>query len=383
MFSLKRKLDKNLNYYLSHRSFNTYRVLIKCKSLLNQIAKKVSKYKGTLIYSLEYSNIICASLNGKAIESLIEYPEVTHITLDSFLFLCGSSIRSSNKFTPSEALNLTGRGIGVGIVDSGVFPHPDLLYPSNKIVRFIDLINNITYPYDDNGHGTSICGIIAGSGISSNNVFTGIATQSDLVCYKAFDKHGKGYASAILYALECLIKESSDYNIKILCLPFELLSYDFFIIDCFDLTFKKAISIGITPIVPSGSILNSYKSISGISILSSCITVGASDYIYSSEGKINKTIKPDLKAPCLEISCLNCNTSYISEKNGKKLYPHKLQHSYISLSGTSISAAYISGLCALLYQKDPCFTFNDIRSMLLLSKDDNCAGLINVSSLLS
>lgn len=49
------------------------------------------------------------------------------------------------------------------------------------------------------------------------------------------------------------------------------------------------------------------------------------------------------------------------------MYPKKLNASYKSYTGTSLAAAYISGICALLYQNDPSLTFKDTVSLLKVS----------------
>ena len=352
MFLLKNKLDKNLSYYLNHNSYKKYRVLIKCNNLRANIVKRIQSYKGDVLYSLEYSNIICAKLNSTSIKRLIEYPEINYICFDEYLFLCGISVTKANKIYGACHLEITGTGIGIGVIDSGVFPHNDLLQPSNKIATFIDLINGFKFPYDDNGHGTCTCGIISGSGISSNNMYRGIASGSILHVYKAFDKLGKGYVSDTLYALEELIKNNS---IKILCLPFELLTHNVFIIETFDTLFLKAIEKGITPIVPSGSNINCEGSIMGIATLNSCITVGGIDttypatpYKFSSSGPYGKIEKPDISSACVGIYSLNSNNNFLSEKDGIKLYPPKLEANYKSFTGTSLAVAFISGICALL-----------------------------------
>ena len=78
------------------------------------------------------------------------------------------------------------------------------------------------------------------------------------------------------------------------------------------------------------------------------------------------------------------------EKNNIKMYAPKLDSSYKSFSGTSLSAAFISGVCALLYEKNPDLTFDDIISTLKLNADvmnietykQGC-GKINLSKLLN
>lgn len=372
MFSHKNILDPNLRYHITNKSYSLYRVLIKCNNFIDTISKKITSYKGILLYSIKSCNIICAKLNSASILKLIEYPEVKYVCFDEYLFLCGVSVLSANKFHFKSDIHLKGNGVSVGIIDSGVFPHKDLTYPNNRIEKFVDTINNYHYPYDDNGHGTCTCGIVAGNGESSNNLYSGIAPKSKLYCYKAFDKHGKGYASDILFSLDSLINLD---NINILCLPFEFLSHNIFILNLFDILFKLAVSKNITPIVPSGSNRSSeYGSLIGLSTLKNCITVAGTEtndfklpYEYSSSGPYMKSHKIDVAAPCVNIMSLNSETSYISEKNTIKIYPPKLETSYKQFTGTSISVSFITGVCCLLYEDNPNYTFEDISSIIKLA----------------
>ena len=58
---------------------------------------------------------------------------------------------------------LYGFGIGIAVLDSGIYPHPDFNSPDNRIRVFRDFVNYRETPYDDNGHGTHIAGIISGN----------------------------------------------------------------------------------------------------------------------------------------------------------------------------------------------------------------------------
>ena len=394
LFYKSKKLDPSLKHYLNNNCYKKYRVLIECSSLQDGISKRINSYRDTLVYSLENTNLICAILKPISINKLLEYPEVSYIYLDQYLFLCGLSISSANYISSSlKDSKYTGKGISIGIIDSGVYPHKDLISPTNRISFFKDLINNYSFPYDDNGHGTAISGIVAGNGASSDGIYKGIAPNSNLYCYKAFDRHGKGLASNIIYSLDSLIQN----NINILCMPFELLNHSIFLIKHFNNLFSKAIGKNIIPIVPSGSNFNSPESIMGIATLDTCITVGGVDtskkeiqeYTYSSSGPYKKLHKPDLSAACVNIVSLNSNTSYISEKNNVKLYPPILDINYTTFTGTSISCAYIAGLCALLLENNPSLKFKDILTTLKiscdskgLSKEKVGNGIINILKLL-
>jgi serine protease AprX len=62
---------------------------------------------------------------------------------------------------------LTGFGVGVAIIDSGIAPNDDF---DGRITGFYDFTRGggPTTPYDDYGHGTHIAGLIASSGKLSN-----------------------------------------------------------------------------------------------------------------------------------------------------------------------------------------------------------------------
>ena len=120
------------------------RILIKYAKFPDFIVKKVSSYKGIIVRKIESCNIICVKLNSKSIERLLEYPEIQYICLDQYLFLCGMSVLSANKIRLHTNTSLSGKSVGIGVVDTGVYPHKDLTLPQNRIHTFVDLINSFT-----------------------------------------------------------------------------------------------------------------------------------------------------------------------------------------------------------------------------------------------
>lgn len=372
MFSYKNKLDYNLKFSLEKSYYTSYRVIIKCKKFINDIKKKIKALKGVILSSVDSISVICALLTPRAINRLLEYPEIEFISLDSYAFLSGLSLKTANHIN-LEIPPLKSDYINIGLVDSGVYPHPDLINPFNKIEHFVDLVNNYEYPYDDNGHGTAIAGIMCGSGFSSEKIYRGVLEKGSVCCYKAFNSTGKGFISDILFAIESLIMDTT-LNIRVLCLPFETFDNNPFILSCFDSLFELAEFKNIIPIISAGSNLGPENSIKGIALSKNCLTVGGLNttkreiepYIFSSSG--NKSLKkPEVSAACVKIRCLNCNPLYVSESNGVRLYPKKLSDNYITFSGTSLACAYISALCAVLLDYTPSLTLRDLRSLITLS----------------
>ena len=55
-----------------------------------------------------------------------------------------------------EDINLTGKNIGIAVLDTGISPVADFCMPKNRIIAFKDFVNGKIEPYDDNGHGTQV-----------------------------------------------------------------------------------------------------------------------------------------------------------------------------------------------------------------------------------
>lgn len=84
---------------------------------------------------------------------------------------------------------ITGKGVGVAVLDTGIYIHEDL---KGKILGFKDFVHGKKLPYDDNGHGTHVSAMIAGSGAASGGIFKGIAPGSRILGIKVLDRKGNG-----------------------------------------------------------------------------------------------------------------------------------------------------------------------------------------------
>lgn len=102
----------------------------------------------------------------------------------------------------------------IAIIDTGISDHPDL---KENIIFFKDFVNGKSEPYDDNGHGTKVSGIIAGKGIL-NSKFIGVYPEASLIALKAFEKEGRGNLLTFSQAVEWIIENSEKHNIRLLCI---------------------------------------------------------------------------------------------------------------------------------------------------------------------
>lgn len=86
-----------------------------------------------------------------------------------------------------------GTGTIVAIIDSGVRKHPDL---SSRLVPGYDFVDDDREPWDENGHGTLIAGIVAaeaGNGIG----IAGLAPGAKIMPVRVLDKDGTGSSSDV------------------------------------------------------------------------------------------------------------------------------------------------------------------------------------------
>ena len=250
---------------------------------------------------------------------------------------------------------LTGKNIGIAIMDTGISPHPDIIYPNGPLCSFFDPVNHHSKFYDDNGHGTHIAGIIAGNGSASNKLYEGISPDCKLYVIKILDKNGEGNIKNVMSGIEWILNNKDKYNIRIVNISVGSVSLKKF--DENSPLIKSINSLweaGIIVVTAAGNNGPSDYTIGAPGNSRKIITVGTSDSIqsrfthdFSGRGPtLNCIKKPDIVAPGLNI--VSCNNVI-----NRSLY--------VSRSGTSMSTPIVSGCIALLLQKYPYMTNKDVK----------------------
>lgn len=112
--------------------------------------------------------------------------------------------------------------VTIAVLDSGVASHPDL---KDRIVAFHDFSGRIQKdgkrhgsfrPYDDYGHGTHVCGILAGNGGLSNGRYRGIIPEAKLVVGKILDARGDGAAEDMIEGMRWILDVREKYGVRLL-----------------------------------------------------------------------------------------------------------------------------------------------------------------------
>ncbi len=257
--------------------------------------------------------------------------------------------------------NLTGKGVNIAFIDTGISKHTDFLFGENRIKKFLDFVGGKKQPYDDNGHGTFVAGVCAGNGASSSGKFMGVAPQVGIYALKALDQNGEAYSNKILDAMEWVFENHKKNNIKVVCMSFgsEPLGVNDPIMNGAEQLWKS----GVVVVAAAGNSGPEYQSIKSPGVSRRLITVGGLDDNRLDEGTFNPSLfeianfssrgpsfrgfKPDVVAPAVDIVSCACAGGYTK------------------LSGTSVATPMIAGAMCLLFEKNPNLSPDEAKRKLL------------------
>ncbi|HOV80747.1 MAG TPA: S8 family peptidase [Bacillota bacterium] len=334
--------------------------------------RKLAETAGCSVHrELPLINAFSAKVSARSLERLAKNVFVKKIWYDrcvrSVLDVASPVVQAP----PLWQAEVTGRGVTVAVLDTGIYEHPDL---SGRIVAFKDLVNNKTIPYDDNGHGTHVAGGIASSGVMSGSLYRAPAFEAGLVGVKVLDKEGKGKISSVIEGIQWCIENKDLYSIRVLNLSVGADATEPYTDDPVCLAVEKAWRDGIVICAAAGNEGPQSGTIGSPGIDPLIITVGALDdgntvngeddqvaYFSSRGPTVDGQPKPDVIAPGVNIISLRSPGSHIDKKNKES----RVNEWYTSLSGTSMAAPLCSGVVAQLLQHDASLTPDQVKERLL------------------
>jgi subtilisin family serine protease len=231
-----------------------------------------------------------------------------------------------------------GEDVIVAIIDTGIdLSHPELEHyrTGERLLIWKDYVQNGPEPYDDNGHGTAMAGLIAGKNY-------GVAPETDLIVIKTISSEGSGKVSDIAGAIRFAAANEAD----VISMSLGGGRFPIFGTEA-ERAAEDAVAQGIFIVAAAGNDGENdngdVDSPSNVELVISTGSVDASGTIasFSSTGdndgrtalafddRVDPNKKPEIVAPGVDINV---------PLNGGK---------YGVSSGTSVSTAFVSGVIAL------------------------------------
>lgn len=343
------------------------------------------------------------SFPAQALGALAHNPNIAYISPDRpvspTLDYANATIGAQTAFSSG----LTGTGVGVAIIDSGILTVNDLVNQitgDTRIVYSQSFVPKVASTIDQYGHGTHVSGIVAGGGAASTGgpnfkTFRGVAPNANLINLRVLDGNGAGTDSSVIAAINAAIQLKSQYNIRVINLSLGRPVYESYTLDPLCQAVEKAWNAGIVVVVAAGNQgRNNTQGTDGYATITApgndplVITVGAmktmgtvtrtDDLIasYSSKGPtlIDHVVKPDIMAPGNRIISLEAAKSKVLASSNVNLVPYSYYQNpyndaysanYYKLSGTSMAAPMVSGSAALMLNEDPTLTPDTIKARLM------------------
>ena len=246
---------------------------------------------------------------------------------------------------------LNGEGVVICVVDSGIdLSHPDL---SDLVLKgWLDSVNGLDEPYDDEGHGTAMSGIIVADG-----GLKGVSRGVELLVAKAIDDEGQGESNSVANSVDWCVQQGADI-ISLSLGGGQSIGSGFFTTDELGQSVDEALDSGVFVIASAGNDgedddgdVGSPGSIEDV-ICVGGVTRTGDIWSGSSEGdndgrlwpnpilpRNNPDKKPEMVAPGHEVPVLMASGVGNSGWWGWS-------------SGTSAATAWVSGSLALLLQED-------------------------------
>ena len=275
------------------------------------------------------------------------------------------------------ANGISGNGVTVAVLDSGVAADLDLVGCTSRILASVNFADKPTSD-DPGGHGTHIAGLIAGDGTRSGGEFSGIAPQANIVDVRVLGTSGSGRVSSVVRGIEWVLAHRSLYNIRVINLSFGAPAPLSYRADPFSSAVEIAWRRGLVVVAAAGNGGPGRDTVVTPGIDPYVITVGATDdrgtldrdddvFAWFSAWGANGSSaqRPDLVAPGRRLVSIRVPGSTLDT-----LYPdHVVQAAngatYFCLTGTSMATGVVSGAAALLLDRQPNLSPDQVKALLV------------------
>jgi len=346
-------------------------------------------------------NAVWVLLTAAQIQTISKDPNVSYIspnrptkgTLDITTAAVNANV--------AWGLGYNGTGIGVAVIDSGIYAHDDLKTANgsgSRIVYSQSFVPGLNAS-DQYGHGTHVAGIVGSNGKDSTGpgftrTLKGVAPNANLINLRVLDANGGGTDAGVIAAIDEAITLKNTYNIRVINLSLGRPVFESYTLDPLCQAAEAAWKAGIVVVAAAGNYgrdnsvdEHGYGTIVAPGNDPYVITVGAMNNMwtptrsddqmasYSSKGPtaIDHIVKPDLVAPGNDTVSLMAPNSTLALNYPATLVPNSYYQtggkgnstSYLRLSGTSMATPVVSGAAVLLLQQNPWLTPDQVKARLM------------------
>ena len=362
----------------------------------DQIIYLVEKYGGQVSSRLDIIQGVGAQMPFSAARLLLDEPGITAVTQNGRVQVVGetaSTLAKKDSWPQTDypdvvgadfvwEYGVTGEGITVAVVDTGLVWHPGFFRNTNKrlekrIVAWVDFVNGSKHPIDPNGHGTHVGGIIANTHIGADGEWNGVAPGVKLAGVRVLDDQGYGTYESVVQGIQWVIENKDKFNIQVLNMSIVAPVQSPYWADPLNQAVMRAWEAGIVVVTAAGNGGPEPLSIGVPGNNPYVVTVGAftdnytpydwnDDYItpFSAAGPtLDGFVKPDLVAPGGHmVSTMNPGAYLVRQHQ-----VNKVAQFYFSMAGTSQSAAVVSGVAALVRAANPDLTPDQVKYRLMFT----------------
>lgn len=329
------------------------------------------------------ADTVIARLSGDALAAIAHDPTVTVAARDTTIVALdgpggrsgwdteSTGDKSASPRGPFTIGHARGEDVTVAVMDTGVAEHPDLSH--GKVRARANFVQDGNTAFDAGGHGTFIAGVIAADG-----EYKGVAPEATIVSLRVLDANGTGTAAGVVRAFNWLLLHRTTYDIKVLNISWgtpQATSYDN---DLLSALAESAWFSGITVVASAGNSGPGAHTISSPASDPFVVTAGAYNDMgttrtnddaaasFSGQGPtIDGFTKPDTLAPGVHVLGLRVRGVTYLGADGQPV--GSTTDRYIHMTGTSASAAYVSGVAALIASAHPNYSPTQIKGAIVAS----------------
>lgn len=265
--------------------------------------------------------------------------------------------------------DVTGKGVTVAMIDTGVSNVPDL---AGSVVAEANFSRERGYA-DRYGHGTFQAGLIVGNGASSDGRYVGVAPDARLFSVKVANAAGETSLSQVLAGIQLVDTARDRFDIRVALLALSSGSPLPPELDPLTRALRVLWAHNVVVVVPAGNDGPGEETITSPGEDPVLITTGSVDdhatndvsddtvSDFSSRGPTRwGDLKPDFAAPGAHLVSLRAPGSTVDAENPSA----RVEDAYFKGSGTSMAAAVTAGAAALLLQAHPDYTPDHVKAVL-------------------